>query len=169
MVTGGASGIGLASCRRLASEGATIVVVDANGEGAQKAASDLGGVAVEADVGAAGGWTRIVEAGRRLGGIDIAYLNAGVTTGEEDITKLTDEQYRRILSVNVDGIVFGTRAVVPELVERGGGAVVATSSLAGIVAFAGDPIYTLTKHAVVGFVRAVAPRLAEHRITINAI
>jgi NAD(P)-dependent dehydrogenase (short-subunit alcohol dehydrogenase family) len=169
VVTGGASGIGLASCRRLASEGATIVVVDANGKGAQKAASELGGVAVEADVGATGEWTRIVEAGRRLGGIDIAYLNAGVTTGEEDITKLTDEQYRRILAVNVDGIVFGTRAVVPELVERGGGAVVATSSLAGIVAFAGDPIYTLTKHAVVGFVRAVAPRLAEHHITVNAI
>jgi NAD(P)-dependent dehydrogenase (short-subunit alcohol dehydrogenase family) len=169
VVTGGASGIGLASCRRLASEGATIVVVDANGEGAQMAATELGAVALQADVGAPGEWARIVEAGRRLGGIDIAYLNAGVTTGEEDITKLTDEQYRRIMAVNVDGIVFGTRAVVPELVGRGGGAVVATSSLAGVVAFAGDPIYTLTKHAVVGFVRAVAPRLAEHHITINAI
>ena len=107
--------------------------------------------------------------GVELGAIDIAYLNAGVTTGEQDITKVTDEQYRRILSVNVDGMVFGTRAVVPELIARGGGAVVATSSLAGIVAFAGDPMYTLTKHAVVGFVRSVAPWLAEHHITINAI
>ena len=169
VVTGGASGIGLASCRLLASEGATVVVVDANGEGADKAAAALGGVAVQADVGNVGDWAGIVEAARRLGGIDVAYLNAGVTTGEQDIAKLTDEQYRRILSVNVDGIVFGTRAVVPELVARGGGAVVATSSLAGIVAFAGDPIYTLTKHAVVGFVRAVAPHLAEQHITINAI
>jgi NAD(P)-dependent dehydrogenase (short-subunit alcohol dehydrogenase family) len=169
IVTGGASGIGLASSRKLRAEGATVVVVDANGEGAEIAASELGGVAVQADVGNVDDWARILESARRLGGIDIAYLNAGVTTGEEDITKVTDEQYRRILSVNVDGIVFGTRAVVPELIARGGGAVVATSSLAGIVAFAGDPMYTLTKHAVVGFVRAIAPRLAGHHITINAI
>jgi len=169
VVTGGASGIGLASARRLASEGARVVVVDANGDGAVRAAESVGGVAVRADVGDAGAWPGIVEAGRALGGFDIAHLNAGVTTGEEDIEKLGDEQYRRILSVNVDGIVFGTRALVPELVAHGGGAIVATSSLAGIVAFAGDPVYTLTKHAVVGFVRAVAPRLAEHGITINAI
>jgi NAD(P)-dependent dehydrogenase (short-subunit alcohol dehydrogenase family) len=169
IVTGGASGIGLASSRRLTAEGATVVVVDANGEGADKAASALGGVAVQADVGKVGDWARILDAAHALGGVDIAYLNAGVTTGEEDITKVTDEQYRRIMSVNVDGIVFGTRAVVPALEARGGGAVVATSSLAGIVAFAGDPMYTLTKHAVVGFVRAIAPRLAEQHITINAI
>jgi NAD(P)-dependent dehydrogenase (short-subunit alcohol dehydrogenase family) len=169
LVTGGASGIGLASSRRLASEGARLVLVDRNGEGARRAADELGAVAVEADVGDVGEWSRIVDAARGLGGLDIAYLNAGVTTGEEDIVKLTDEQYRRILSVNIDGIVFGTRAVVPELIARGGGAVVATSSLAGIIAFPGDPIYTLTKHAVVGFVRSLAPRLAEHHITINAI
>ncbi|HUY21279.1 MAG TPA: SDR family NAD(P)-dependent oxidoreductase [Acidimicrobiales bacterium] len=169
VVTGGASGIGLASARLLASEGATVVVVDANGDGAEKAAAALGGIAVRADVGNVGDWAAIVGAARHLGGLDIAYLNAGVTTGEEDITKLTDEQYRRIMSVNVDGIVFGTRAVVPELVARGGGSVVATSSLAGIVSFPGDPIYTLTKHAVVGFVRSVAARLAEQHITINAI
>ena len=132
IVTGGASGIGLASSRRLTAEGATVVVVDANGDGAEKAASELGRRrrAGRRGQGRATG-PRIVDAARRLGGIDIAYLNAGVTTGEEDITKVTDEQYRRILSVNVDGIVFGTRAVVPELVARGGGAIVATSSLAG--------------------------------------
>lgn len=169
VVTGGASGIGLASCRRLAGEGATVVVVDVNGEGAEKAAAELGGVAVQGDVGNVDDWTRIVNATQQIGGLDIAYLNAGVTTGEQDIAKLTGEQYQRMLSVNVDGVVFGTRAVVPELVAHGGGAVVATSSLAGIIAFSGDPIYTLTKHAVVGFVRAIAPQLAEHRITINAI
>jgi len=169
VVTGGASGIGLASTRLLASEGAAVVVVDANGEGAERAARSVGGVAVRADVGRVEDWATVVDAARRLGGLDIAHLNAGTTTGEEDITKLTDEQYRRILAVNVDGIVFGTRAVVPELVARGGGAIVATSSLAGIVAFPGDPIYTLTKHAVVGFVRSVAPRLGEQGITVNTV
>jgi NAD(P)-dependent dehydrogenase (short-subunit alcohol dehydrogenase family) len=169
VVTGGASGIGLASVRLLAAEGSAVVVVDANAEGAQLAAQAVGGVAVVADVGRAGDWSTVVDAARTLGGIDIAHLNAGVTTGEQDITKLTDAQYRRILAVNVDGIVFGTRAVVPEMAARGGGAVVATSSLAGIIAFPGDPVYTLTKHAVVGFVRSLAPRLAEQHITINAI
>jgi NAD(P)-dependent dehydrogenase (short-subunit alcohol dehydrogenase family) len=169
VVTGGASGIGLASTRLLASEGATVLVVDANGDGAERAAAEVGGAALRADVGDSGAWPGIVEGARRLGGVDIAYLNAGVTTGEEDITKLSDEQYRRILAVNVDGIVFGTRAVVPEMAARGGGAVVATSSMAGIVAFPGDPVYTLTKHAVVGFVRSLAPRLAEQGITVNAI
>ena len=169
VVTGSASGIGLASARRLASEGATVVAVDINAKGARAAAKELGGPAVQADVSDVGDWSTIVSAVRELGGLDACYLNAGVTTGQEDITLLTDEQYRRIMAVNVDGVVFGTRALVPELVARGGGAVVATSSLAGIVAFPGDPIYTLTKHAVVGFVRSMAPRLAEQGITINAI
>ncbi|HUI02683.1 MAG TPA: SDR family oxidoreductase [Acidimicrobiales bacterium] len=169
LITGGASGIGLASARLLAGAGARVLVVDANGDGARRAADALGGAGLRADVSQVPEWDRIIEAARALGGLDIAYLNAGVTTGEEDITKLTDEQYRRILGVNVDGIVFGTRAVVPEMARRGGGSVVATSSLAGIVAFPGDPIYTLTKHAVVGFVRSVAARLAEYHVTINAI
>ena len=151
IVTGGASGIGLASSRRLTAEGATVVVVDANGDGSRE-----GGVGARWRGRAGrrrqvGDWARIVDAARRLGGVDIAYLNAGVTTGEEDITKVTDEQYRRILSVNVDGIVFGTRAVVPELVARGGGAVVATSSLAGIVAFAGRPDVHLDQACRGGF------------------
>ena len=164
VVTGGASGIGLASSRRLAAEGATVVVVDANGEEPSRRPRSSGASPCTPTSATSRDWERILDAGRGLGGIDFAYLNAGVTTGEQDITKLTDEQYRRILSVNVDGIVFGTRAVVPELVARGGGALVATSSLAGIVAFAGDPIYTLTKHAVVGLRarRGASPGRAGH-------
>ena len=169
VVTGGASGIGLASATLLAGAGASVVVADANGEGAEAAAAAVGGVAVRADVSKVADWDRILEAARGLGGLDVAHLNAGTTTGQEDIAALTDEQYRRIVGVNVDGIVFGTRAVVPELAARGGGAIVATSSLAGIVAFPGDPVYTLTKHAVVGFVRSLGPRLAEQGIRINAI
>jgi NAD(P)-dependent dehydrogenase (short-subunit alcohol dehydrogenase family) len=124
---------------------------------------------VEADVGRPEAWKAIVEAADELGGLDIAYLNAGVTTGEPDITRLTDEQYRRIAGVNVDGVVFGVRAVVPAMERKGGGAIVATASLAGLIAFAPDPVYTLTKHAVVGFVRSLAPQLQPKRITINAV
>ncbi|HEV7534573.1 MAG TPA: SDR family oxidoreductase, partial [Acidimicrobiia bacterium] len=82
---------------------------------------------------------------------------------------LTDEAYRRIMAVNVDGVVFGVRALVPLIARRGGGAVVATSSLAGVIAFPPDPVYTLTKHAVVGLVRSLAPQLEADGITINAV
>jgi NAD(P)-dependent dehydrogenase (short-subunit alcohol dehydrogenase family) len=73
------------------------------------------------------------------------------------------------MSVNVDGVVYGVRALVPALAARGGGAIVATASLAGLIGFSPDPIYCLTKHAVVGLVRSVVPQLAEHHITINAV
>jgi len=169
VVTGAASGIGRACAARFAAEGARVLAVDVDAEGAASVAAELGGLAVRADVGRPGDWASVVEAARGLGGLDIAHLNAGVVTGEGDITALTDAQYRRILSVNVDGVVFGARALVPELLARGGGALVATASLAGVISFGVDPIYAMTKHAVVGLVRALAPRLAERGVTVNAV
>jgi len=172
IVTGGASGIGLATVRRLLAEGASAVMVDLNAVAGAGAEAELGARSrfVEADVGDPAAWPRVVaEAKSAFGGVDLAYLNAGVTTGEGDITALTDQQYRRIMGPNVDGVVFGVRAVVPAMAARGGGAIVATSSLAGLVAFSPDPVYTLTKHAVVGLVRALAPQLQEKAITINAV
>jgi NAD(P)-dependent dehydrogenase (short-subunit alcohol dehydrogenase family) len=169
VVTGGASGIGRAAARLLSHAGAAVLVVDRDGDGARDAAAEVGGRALVADVSRAEEWSAIVRAASEMGGADAAYLNAGVTTGIEDIADVTDEQYERILGVNVGGVVFGTRALVPEIAAHGGGAIVATSSLAGIVAFPGDPLYTLTKHAIVGFVRALGPRLAEQHVTINAV
>lgn len=170
LVTGGASGIGLATAERLAGEGASLVVLDRDAVGAGAAADRLGGSALEADVADPAAWARVVtEVEEAFGRLDVAFLNAGVTTGEADITRLTDDQYRRITGANMDGVVFGVRAVVPLMEAAGGGAIVATSSLAGLIAFSPDPVYTLTKHAVVGLVRALAPQLAERSITVNAI
>ena len=75
------------------------------------------------------------------------------------MTAVTDESYRRIVSVNVDGVFYGVRAVVPSIEARGGGAIVATASLAGLISYSPDPVYAMTKHAVVGLVRALAPQL----------
>lgn len=169
VVTGGASGIGLATATLMAREGAKVVVVDIDGAGAQRAAEAVDGLFVRADVSKSSEWDSITDAVRSLGGLDVAYLNAGVTTGQEDLTLMDDAQYRRIMGVNVDGIVFGVRALSPEIEARGGGAIVMTSSLAGIIAFPADPMYTMTKHAVVGLARSLAPRLAEKSITVNAI
>src|SRR5207247_5770526 len=111
----------------------------------------------------------VTEVEDAFGGIDVAHLNAGVTTGEAAIDAVTDDQYRRIMGPNVDGVVFGTRALVPVMDRRGGGAIVATASLAGLISFPPDPIYALTKHAVLRLVRSLRPQLAARNITVNAV
>ncbi len=170
VVTGGASGIGLATAMRLVDAGASVALVDLDGAAAEREASRLGGIGLQADVGRSESWPTIVDAvTARFGGIDLAHLNAGVTTGEADITQVTDAIYRRATGVNVDGVFFGVRALVPALSARGGGAIVATASLAGLIGFSPDPVYCLTKHAVVGLVRSLSPQLAEHHVTINAV
>lgn len=170
LVTGGASGIGLAAAHRFASEGASVVVADLNSDAGSGVASDVGGRFVRLDVADADAWTEAVAGiEAQEGGLDIAYLNAGVTTGNADLASLTEEQYRRIMGANVDGVVYGMRAAIAAMERRGGGAIVATASLAGIIAFAPDPIYTLTKHAVVGLVRSMAPQLLAKNITVNAV
>jgi len=170
VVTGGASGIGLATATRLVAAGASVAVVDLDGSAAERVAGEFNGLALQADVGRSDEWPGIVEAVTgRFGGIDLAHLNAGVTTGEADITKVTDEIYTRATGVNVDGVFYGVRAVVPAMAERGGGSIVATASLAGLIGFSPDPIYCLTKHAVVGLVRSLGPQLGQLGVTINAV
>jgi NAD(P)-dependent dehydrogenase (short-subunit alcohol dehydrogenase family) len=112
------------------------------------------------DVADAGAWASVEAA-------DFAFLNAGVATGSNDVVTLDDAEYRRAVGANVDGVVFGTRRMAQVMAP--GSAIVATASLAGLAAMPLDPVYTLTKHAVVGFVRAVAPQLSERGITINAL
>jgi NAD(P)-dependent dehydrogenase (short-subunit alcohol dehydrogenase family) len=91
-----------------------------------------------------------------------------VITGDDGhLTELTDEQYRRAVGVNVDGVVFGVRRL--DRVMPKGSTIVVTASLAGLTAIPDDPIYGLTKHAVVGFVRSVAPQLAGRGIRIQAV
>lgn len=170
LVTGGASGIGYAVAKRLHDEGAAIVIADSNGDAAELAAKEFDGRAIAMDVGAPADWDSAVASIRaNEGGLDLVHLNAGVTTGQGDLTQLTEEQYSRIMGANVDGVVWGMKAVLPLLVERGGGRIVATASLAGVIAFSNDPIYALTKHAVIGLVRSAGNQWADRGIVINAI
>jgi NAD(P)-dependent dehydrogenase (short-subunit alcohol dehydrogenase family) len=145
LVTGGASGIGRAIAARLEGDGSEVLVLDLE-DGF--------------DVSDATAWEGV-------GPVQLACLNAGVGTGEGDMRVLTDEQYRRIVGTNVDGVVFGVRRLARVMPE--GGAIVVTASLAGLTTMVLDPVYSGTKHFVVGFVRSVAPQLAERGITINAI
>jgi NAD(P)-dependent dehydrogenase (short-subunit alcohol dehydrogenase family) len=102
-----------------------------------------------------------------VGPTDAAFLNAGVGAGESDPAAVSDDAYRRIVGTNVDGVVFGVRRLAAVMAP--GSAIVATASLAGLTAMPDDPLYTLTKHAVVGYVRSVATHLEARGIRINAI
>jgi NAD(P)-dependent dehydrogenase (short-subunit alcohol dehydrogenase family) len=137
IVTGGEGGLGRAMRARLEREGYEVESLDL-----------VNGF----DVSDPAAWERV-------GTVDLACLNAGVLTGE-----LTIENYRRALAVNVDGVVLGVLRL-REVMD--GGVIVATASLAGLTAMPSDAIYSLTKHAVVGFVRSIAPVIDP--IRINAI
>ena len=145
LVTGGASGIGRAIVERLEAEGADVRSLDLQ-DGF--------------DVSDPTAWESV-------GPAELACLNAGVVTRAGELRELTDEEYRRVLGANVDGVVYGVRRLASTIDP--GSAIVVTASLAGLVPTEGDVIYTLTKHAVVGFVRAVAPQLAARGIRINMV
>lgn len=166
VVTGAASGIGRASAHLFAQEGASVLAVDLPGEALDQVASDVGGTAIGGSVADPGLWDRVVDAAPA---IDVAYLNAGVYGFTGPIDELPLDVYRRTVDANIDGVVLGTRAVVPGMRAAGGGAIVVTASVAGIVAFEGNPVYTLTKQAVAGFVRAVATSLVPDGISIDAV
>jgi NAD(P)-dependent dehydrogenase (short-subunit alcohol dehydrogenase family) len=145
VVTGGASGIGAALVSRLRAENFDVESLD---------------VVTGFDVSDPEAWEDVDA-------VDVACLNAGVLGGPSDPAELRLEGYRRAIGVNVDGVVLGVRRLAR--VMPPGGRIVCTASLAGLTAVPDDPVYALTKHAVVGFVRSVAGPLAAHGISINAV
>ncbi|HKY25958.1 MAG TPA: SDR family NAD(P)-dependent oxidoreductase [Gaiella sp.] len=145
LVTGGASGIGAALVTRLQHEGFEVESLD---------------LATGFDVSDPAHWDAV-------GAADVACLNAGVLGGPADPAGLAVDEYRRAVAVNVDGVVLGVRRLAS--VMPLGGRIVCTASLAGLTAVPEDPVYALTKHAVVGFVRSVASALEARGIAINAI
>jgi NAD(P)-dependent dehydrogenase (short-subunit alcohol dehydrogenase family) len=170
LVTGGASGIGAAAVRRLAAAGARVAVADRDEEAAEALVREVGGLALPGDLADPECMPAHVDtAERAFGRLDVVLLNAGVTAGQSGVEDLDVAGYRRIVGVNVDHVVFGLAAAVPALRRAGGGRVVATASLAGLVPMPGDALYTMTKHAVVGYVRAAAPVLTADGIRVNAV
>jgi 3-oxoacyl-[acyl-carrier protein] reductase len=196
VVTGGGSGIGEAICLRLASEGATLAVLDLD-EGAARLTCELagGGMAVAADVrdsASVDDAIRDVEA--ELGAPDVLVNNAGATgrahlervlerveaqrreaadgevrTPLDALVRLTDEEWRALLAVHLDGTFHCTRAVTPAMAARGSGAVVNVASICGLEGCAGHPHYSAAKAGILGFTRAVAKELVVQGIRVNAI
>ncbi|MEO5973638.1 MAG: SDR family oxidoreductase [Ilumatobacteraceae bacterium] len=174
LITGAASGIGAEIARRFSSEGAYVVVTDINDMAGRAIANEVGGEYEHLDVGDSNGWDKLIAA---QGEFDIVVLNAGVATSPNVIGEtpayplegVNDDVYHRIMRTNLDGVVFGARAVIPGMVARKSGHILATASLAGLVAIAPDPIYGLTKHGVVGLVKSLGDALAPHGVCISAL
>jgi len=170
LVTGGASGIGAEAVRRLAAGGARVAIADLDEKAARTLAEEVGGLALPGDVAQPDTMPMLVDiAEDTFGRLDLVLLNAGITAGQSGLEDLDLAGYRKIMGVNVDHVVFGLTAAVPALRRAGGGVIVATASLAGLTSMPGDALYTLSKHAVVGYVRAAAPVLAAESIRVNAV
>ncbi len=174
LVTGGASGIGAEVCRKLAAAGARVALLDVD-EGRGGALADaIGARFIRCNVADPDDWRAAVAACmEQLGVPDYAHLNAGVmSVGAEQPFVAIDElplaSYRRIVGVNLDGVVFGLQALMPRMRSRGG-AITVTASLVGLVPLPIDPMYSATKHALVGLVRSVAAAAPESELRINAI
>ena len=169
LVTGGASGIGAATCRRLAAEGARVAVTDMNAQGAGEVAAEVNGMPYEMDVRDTAGivaTTKAVE--DELGPIDILVNNAGYD--EFGFFVNTDEaMWDRVLGVNLRGVIAVTHAVLPGMQERRRGRIVNVASEAGRVGSSGSGIYSAAKAGVIGFTKAVAREAARYGVTCNAV
>jgi 2-hydroxycyclohexanecarboxyl-CoA dehydrogenase len=169
LVTGGASGIGAATARRLAAEGARVGIVDLNESGAKELAGELDGFGCAVDVADAGsvrdGVSSVVS---ELGEIDVLVNNAG--TDRFSYFVHTDEElWDFVLGVNLRGVLAVTHSVLPGMQQRRSGAIVNVASEAGRVGSQGSVVYSAAKAGVIGFTKAIAREAARYRVRCNAV
>ncbi len=172
LVTGGATGFGAALVRRLSAAGAVVAILDDDEPAARALAEEVGGLAHPGDVADPDRMAFAVDiAEDSFGRLNMLFLNAGATADQPGIgtEQLDIAHYRRLVGVNVDHVVYGLTSAIPALRRAGGGSVVVTASLAGILPAPGQGLDSLTRHAAVGYVRAAAPTLAAEAIKVCAL
>jgi NAD(P)-dependent dehydrogenase (short-subunit alcohol dehydrogenase family) len=175
LVTGAASGIGAAVARQLAGRGAKLVMLDIDVAAGEALAHSLGATFIRCDVADPAAWTEAVRSCIGNAGVpDYVHLNAGVMSvaAGEGFMRLEDlphANYQRIVSVNLGGVVFGMQALLPHMRARHGAAITVTASMVGLVPLAVDPMYSATKHALIGLVRSVAAGMENAPLRVNAI
>lgn len=178
VITGAASGIGAAVSRATRQSGATVLALDVDDAGGGALAEETGSIYQHCNVAMPEDWQRvaafITSSRDELGPPTRIHLNAGIQIApptaplsEYQFDAMTLERYRRMMGVNVDGVVFGLQTLLPLL--EPGAAIVVTASLAGITPYSVDPLYAMSKHAVAGLVRSLGPTLKKRDIKINAI
>ena len=172
LVTGAATGFGTEIAATFAREGAKVVIMDLNGEGAEKVASAIGDAAraIRGDVTSAADIQAAVDLTKQFGGkVDIVVNNAGWTHRNKPLMDVTEEEYERLYDINVRSIFHMTRAVVPLMREAGGGCIINIGSTAGIRPRPGLTWYNSTKGAVNLLSRSMAVELAPDRIRVNCV
>jgi NAD(P)-dependent dehydrogenase (short-subunit alcohol dehydrogenase family) len=167
IVTGGGGGIGRAIARRLAADGARVVVNDLDGAAAKAVADETGGLAVPGDVGTARGVRELIEAAAGyLGAIDIYCSNAGTGGGWGENP---EEQWQLAWEVNTMAHVRAAEVLLPGWLERGTGTFVVTASAAGLLTMLGAAPYSVTKHAAEGYAEWLAATYAHRGLTVHCI
>lgn len=176
IVTGGASGLGLATAVRLGQEGASVVCVDLDGEACERAAAEV----LAAGAAFAAGFAADVTDERsmaamaafaleRRGRIDVLFANAGINTGEARAHEMPLADWTRVLDVNLTGVFLSAKHVLPAMVAQQSGAIVLTASVAGLAGVPSLPAYAATKGGVIALGRQLATEYAGDRIRVNVI
>jgi 3-hydroxybutyrate dehydrogenase len=169
LVTGGGKGIGEGIARRLAADGVKVAVLGRDTDAIARVAKEIGGLAIEADVTDAAAMARAVaRVEKELGSIAIAVANAGISASLP-LAATDDATWERIMAVNATAPFRLARALVPKMVAAGWGRMIFVASNAGLSGYAYTSAYCASKHAVVGFMRAIAVEIARSNVTANAV
>ena len=174
IVTGASGGIGRATAKRLASEGASLLLADLAGPGLEESAQSAKGaprvLTLAVDVSREDDVKRMVEtAVAQLGGLDFLVNNAGIEGAVCPIEEYPVDVFDRVLAVNVRGVFLGVKHAAPALRRRGGGSIVNLASVAGLQGEANISAYVASKHAVIGITRSAALGLGPHNIRVNSV
>lgn len=172
VITGATGGIGKTAAKLFVREGAQVMLVDRDDDSLRALCTELGQNArfTEADVSHPGDNARCTAAAvEHFGGVDILFANAGIEGTVCPLTELSPEVFERVFAVNVMGVFLGIKYAAPEMAKRGGGSVIITSSVAGMVGSPGLGAYVTSKHALSGLARTAALELASARIRVNTI
>lgn len=175
IVTGGATGIGRATALAFAKEGARVVVADVNareGEETVRLIRDGGGEAmlVRTDVSKSTNWQQLVnQTLQQYGRVDILFNNAGIGGTLAPATDYTEEDFDKVIAINLRGVWLGMKTAIPQMVKQKRGVIVNNASILGLVGFANAIAYTAAKHAVLGMTKVAAMEYAAQGIRINAV
>ncbi len=172
VITGGASGIGLASARRLAAEGASVVLVDLNEEAGKAWAGELGGLYIGADVTSPEDNERMyAQVQETYGHIDVAFHNAGISPPDDDSILDTGlDAWQRVQDVNLKSVYLGCKSVLPYMIAQGRGSIINTASFVATLGAATSQIsYTASKGGVLAMTRELGVQFARQGVRVNAL
>jgi NAD(P)-dependent dehydrogenase (short-subunit alcohol dehydrogenase family) len=175
VVTGAGSGLGEAAAKRLAADGARIVVADRNADAAERVAAEIRRTGAEAtpvaaDVTRYDDVERLVaHTVRTYHRLDLAFNNAGITPRLVDVHEIDVADWAQVIEINLTGIFNSMKAELAHMLEHGGGAIVNMASTAGVMAHAGRAAYSASKHGIIGLTRSAAVEYAQRGLRINAV